>query len=961
MNFQFTNPAWLLLLLVAAPWTLWLALRSDVQISAWRRWSAFGLRMVIVLALVLAIAGLQWKRPQEGMNVYFLLDRSDSIPPEQQEAARQYVVKAAAEKKPVDKAGVLVFGTDAAIDTSPNAKVGDQKIQAVVGSERTDIASAIRLGTAAFPETGQKRLVLLSDGNENVGDAFAAVLAARPLGVSVDIVPLGVARGGDVSVQKLSLPGNLKKGQTFEVKIFAQADQSQRAKVRLFQNDHLLGEQPVQLENGKNLFTFPQTLTEPGFYNYEVQIEAPGDSVPQNNRAINFTTVRGDPRILLVSAEPDKDAPLLAALRSANLEVKVADITRFPGTLAEMQSYDSIFLSNIAAGDLGDTLMKLLESAVRDFGLGLVCIGGDQTYAAGSYRGTPLEETLPVDMELSSKKVLPPGAVVLIMHGMEFMNGNQIARDCAIGVLEALGPQDEMGVLLWDGSEHWLFPLQKVGDKKAMRRSIAGMNQGDLGSFQNIMSLAHGALKKSNASLKHIIVFSDGDPAAPTPQLMQTIVSDRITVSTVLIAGHAGPETMDSMAQQGRGRFYPVQSADELPQIFIKEAAVILKSAIYEEPFKPQQVSSSELIRGIGAGEYPQLRGYVATSQKPRAETPLLTDKGDPLLAHWQFGLGRAVAFTSDAKGKWAQDWLGWEKYRQFWSQIAKWSLRRLDNADFTTDVTVDKGEGVISVEALDEKGNYRNFLNLQAAVVSPKGGKLTARLEQTGPGHYEARFATREVGAYLLNLMNIQNGEVRGSQVLGASVNYSPEFSATEPNNNLLRRLGEAGGGKVLDPDMPADNPFLHDRIKTFQPRDLWEWLLKLAIILFPLDVGVRRIQLDRVEWLKATATLRRWLFFWRGVPRAPEADESLAALLARRDQVRAKQTAPSAPPSPELFKPQKPVVIIPERKETVSAQAAAGPLVGVSPSAKPDEQPASTTSRLLEAKRRAQQRKDG
>src|SRR5437667_11427748 len=205
MNFQFTNPVWLLLLVPAVPWTVWLTWMLDVQISAWRRWTAFALRFIIVLALILAIAGLQWKRPQEGMNVFFLLDRSDSIPPEQQEAARLYVSKASALKKPIDKAGVLAFGTDAAIDTSPNDKVGDQKIQAVVGSERTDIASAIRLGTAAFPETGQKRLVLLSDGNDNVGDAFASVIAARPLGVSVDIVPLGVARGGDVSVQNLSL------------------------------------------------------------------------------------------------------------------------------------------------------------------------------------------------------------------------------------------------------------------------------------------------------------------------------------------------------------------------------------------------------------------------------------------------------------------------------------------------------------------------------------------------------------------------------------------------------------------------------------------------------------------------------------------------------------------------------------------------------------------------------------
>src|SRR5947207_12768784 len=145
---------------------------------------------------------------------------------------------------------------------------------------------------------------------------------------------------------------------------------------------------------------------------------------------------------------------------------------------------------------------------------------------------------------------------------MNVTDGNQRARRRAVAVLEALGPQDEMGVLLWDGNEHWQFPLGKVGDKKAMRRSIAGMNQGDLGSFQNIMSMAHEALKKSNASLKHIIVFSDGDPAAPSAQLMQSIVGDRITVSTVLIAGHAGPDTMITIADQGHGRFYDVRSPD---------------------------------------------------------------------------------------------------------------------------------------------------------------------------------------------------------------------------------------------------------------------------------------------------------------------------------------------------------------------------------------------------------------
>ena len=509
-----------------------------------------------------------------------------------------------------------------------------------------------------------------------------------------------------------------------------------------------------------------------------------------------------------------------------------------------------------------------------------------------------------------------------------------------------------MGVVLWDGNNRWLYELAKVGDKKEMGKQITGMNPGDMGDFQGPISMAHEALKKSNANLKHMVVFSDGDPAAPKQQLVTDIVADKITISTVMIGGHVSPETMTWMADQGRGRFYDVRSPGQLPQIFIKEAAVILKSAIFEEPFKPQLSSSSEMVRGISSTDYPQLRGYVCTTPKARAEIPLVTDKGDPLLAHWQYGLGRAVAFTSDAKAKWATDWVGWGKFQQFWSQVAQWSLRRIENADFNTEVSVDKGEGNISVEAIDAQGNFRNFLNLQTVVVSPKGERQTVRLEQTGPGHYEAKFPTREVGAYLMNLMDLKDGELRGSQILGASVNYSPEFAATEPNIHLLRRLAESGGGKVLEPGI--DNPFLHDRVKTFQPRDLWEWLLKFAIVLFPLDVAVRRIQLDREEWSKALRALQRWLFFWKPVPRPVQADVSLAALLNRRDQVRSNKTetrSPEIPANPDLFRP-KTAVKIESDPDVASAEK---PEEKPADDGKKTGEPENTTSRLLEAKRRA------
>lgn len=954
MNFQFTHPHFLWLLPLAWAWVIWLFLKSDVQIGVLRRWIALVLRFAVVTCVVLAIAGLQWLKPQEGMNVFFLLDRSDSIPSPQQEAARKYVNEAAADKKKEDKAGVLVFGTDAAIESSASDKIDLQKINAVVGNERTDIAAALRLGSAAFPETGQKRLVLLSDGNENIGDAVGAVTAARALGITVDVVPLGAERGNDVSVQKVGVPNRVKKGQTFEARIFVQSDKAQSGIVRLYRNEEPLGEQPVELSAGKNLFTFPQTLTEPDLYKYTVYLETAGDKIPQNNQATSFATVLGEPRVLIVSADPEQDQPLAAALQSAQVQTRLVPLSGFPQTLAEMQSWDAIFISNLAAGDLGRDTMRLLQSAVRDFGVGLVCVGGDQTYAAGGYRGTPLEETLPVNMELDSKKVLPKGAVALVMHGMEFMNGNQIARDCALGVLDALGPQDEMGVVLWDGRDRWLFPMQPVGNKQELGRLISGMNQGDLPSFQNVMSIAHGGLKKSSANLKHMIVFSDGDPAAPDQQLMQQMVADRVTVTTVLIAGHAGPDTMMWIADQGRGRFYPVNNPAQLPQIFVKEAAVILKSAIFEEPFKPKLVAGSELVRGISAAEFPNLLGYVCTTPKARAETPLVSDKADPILAHWQFGLGRAVAFTSDAKARWARDWLGWEKYRQFWSQTAQWALRRLESADFTTEVSVDRGDGHISLEALDPDGNYRNFLNLQAVVVGPKGDRQSVTLEQTGPGHYEAKFPTREVGSYLMHVMEMKDGKVIPSQVVGASVNYSPEFNAPEPNLNLLKRLADTAGGRMLDWLDPTQNPFLHDRKKTFQPHDLWEWLLKLALIAFVIDVGVRRIQIGAEEWQAAAQWVTAKVLFWRGRARPVESDDSLAALLARRDRVRSEQTAPPIEPAPELFRPER----APQPPPITVGAPSTGEPEPTQEEKAPEQAAGSTASRLLEAKRRAQKR---
>lgn len=904
MSFQFTHPWFLVCALVALPWIAYWAHHSDVQIGPWRRGSALLLRFLITTCIILAVAGLQWLRPLEGMNLIYLLDRSESIPPTQKEEALQYVQKTLNLKESVDQAGVVVFGSEAALELPVLKRNELPAVQSVIDGSRTDIGSAIRLATAAFPQNGQKRIVLLSDGNENLGESLPALRGAVPLGVTIDIYPMGAQRGQDVSVQRIGVPSLVKSGSSFDAKVFATADQPEEATLRLFINDQLIGEEDVQLKPGKNLFTIPQILNEPGFYTYDVQLVANGDSVAQNNRAIGFATVRGDPRVLLISESSSADASLIDALESSELNVDIRPPSELPETLPELQSFDSIFLSNVAAGDFSMDQMRLLQSAVRDFGVGLVCIGGDQSLAAGGYRGTPLETVLPLEMELNSKKVLPNGALAMVMHGMEFSNGNQIARQVAVGVMNTMAAQDELGIVLWDGSEKWLFPLTPVKNKQAMGREIMGMNQGDLPDFQNIMELAFDGLQESNANIKHMIIFSDGDPGAPSKTLLDELVKNKITVTTILIAGHAGPDTMQWIAENGQGRFYEVQNPNMLPQIFMKEAAVILKSAIIETPFKPILTSSSEPVRGITPEAYPQLLGYVGSSPKPRAEVPLVSDQGDPIFAHWQYGLGRAAAFTSDAQSKWAASWITWDKYRQFWTQIARWSLRRVENSDFTTEVSVDKGVGSLSVEALDMEGQFRNFLDLRAKVVSPTGESQDIRLEQTSPGRYEVKFPAREIGAYTVNLSEYEAGKSKAMQVIGASVNFSPEYLSSETNMHLLSQMAKEGKGTIIEPGNLAGNPFNRDRKRTFQARDLWPWLLMSAILFFPVDVGIRRIQLEPEELKKAWEWIRWNLLFFESKKQQGKRDEAMEALLSRRKTVHASRNATTVPePREDLF----------------------------------------------------------
>ncbi len=958
MGLEFTHPEWFWLLPPALAWVGWLTFRSDSSLPARRRWLAGALRGGVTVLWIGALAGARWLQPLDRLNVLFLLDHSDSVPAAQQRAALEWMQQAARSLPAQDRAGVIVFGREARLEASLQPALRLERPATVVPGDRTDLAAALRLATAAFPEHGQRRVVLLSDGHENQGDALAAAALARAQQVEVFPVPLTARHGPDVSVQRLLAPASVKQGQPFEVKAFVRADEAGPVTVRLLRNQRHLGEQVLELEAGKNLLAFPQTLTEPGFYTYEVQVETGRDTRPQNNRAFGYSEVRGEPRVLLVSSDPAADTPLAGVLGDRGARVRVIEPSAWPDSLAELQSYDALVLGNVSAGDLPAGADTQLEVAVRDFGLGLVCVGGDRAYGAGAYRGSRLNDLLPVESELSSQQVLPPGALVLVIDKSGSMAGEkmEVAKQAALAAVAALSDRDLVAVIAFDSDFSMVADLQPVAAHRAtILRRISGLSADGGTTMYPPLQHARQLLNRARASLKHIIALTDGlSTPGDFEGLARALAAERITLSTVGIGDDLDGTLLNLLATLGGGRFYPAHTLDQVPQIFLQEAAVVLKTAIHEEPFQPHPVLSTEVTRGLDWAAAPPLLGHVVTEPKVRAETPLLTARGSPLLAHWQYGLGRAVAFTSDARARWAQHWLAWPGYATFWRQVLHWSLRRTFPADFATEVSVEAGEGHVSVEALDAEGNELNFLELRAAVFSPPGVRQLITLDQTGPGRYAGTFTMREPGVYLVNLQHWERGAVHAAQTLGASLNYSPELEAAGTHTSLLHRLAELTGGQVLALDQPPDTAYRLQRRRTWQPHDLWPWLLRLALVLFVLDVAVRRVELDPAEMRELGRRLARRLG-WRSAAPTPASTPSLAALLARRELVRATQTAPAtaraepkqpdtdaAPVSPAASSPTPPPEAVEE--PAAAATAATGP--------------GSVTERLKAARRRARER---
>lgn len=864
---HFAAPGYLWLLLLV-PLVLLLSRRLRL-ISFGRRAGIVGVRILLLLALILGLAELEWRRSSRDLSIFFLVDHSDSIPAEQRQEQLDRIEALSQKAGTRDETGVIVFGAQPSMETSPvRAFDFEGRFFSEVEGVRTDIASAARLALAAFPADRMRRMVLLSDGNENMGSAVEVARIARNSGVPVDVIPVNYDTRNDVKVDKIVVPQRTTRDAPFDLKVFLSADQETDGTLRIFEDGRLIIEERTTVRPGRNApLVMSRRLQDGGFHNYRATFEAANDLRPQNNEANAFTYLKAEPRVLVVEGgEFEAARYLVGALRVENIAVDVVGPSEIPVGFDRLQRYDSIILSNVAADRMSTAQMQMIERAVHDLGLGLIMIGGENAFGAGGYIDTPIELALPVSMDIKQKKMLPNGALVIVLHTCEMPNGNTWAREISLASLNVLASQDYFGINYLGASggnigggwgETWLWdpPLQQVGNKKNMRTMIKGVQPLDAQAFDGLLRMAADELIAVTAETKHIVVISDGDPQPPSQNTVQRIRDAGITVSGVAIFPH-DPSTVNSlreMAYWGAGEFYYPKTGEELPRIFTKEATIVRKSLIREEDFTPRVSTPSELISGFGG--FPQLRGYVITSAKDLATEALTTEWDDPLLVHWRYGLGKTVAFTSDAKDKWATPWVSWGSFSKFWAQTVRWSLRETNSPNFQVNTELQGGIGRVTIDAVDEAGNFENFIDFDATVIGPDFTPENLSIRQIAPGRYEGTFPASKVGTYMLSMSTNQESPDGNPQFLtsGVSLSYSPEYETSRSSEEFLRRIAEASGGQYVT-DVATYNPYLRNLVPMRRPTPMWPWLLLLGAMLLPVDIFLRRVYLswsDIGQWI--------------------------------------------------------------------------------------------------------------
>ena len=853
MPIRLEYPVWLLALPLVVV-VLVLTRERVLSLWGWRRDVSGGLRLLAATGFAVALAQPSIRVPDDAASVVIAVDESASMAPGALRDAQAWIDGALRARRAADRVGVVAFAGEVRVVQPPTTGDVVPRLPdpAALTPGATDIARALRVAAGLVRGASNPRVILLSDGASTSGDLSLALREAGD--VPVDVVPLARAPGTpEVQVEAVQTPQYVRAGETFDGTVVVDATESVTAHLQVAIDGQVASEQDVHLAPGQNRVTISPTVMNEGFHPIAVRASAGRDTDPANNVAFGYVVVKPKPRVLILEERENEGAGIQTVLKRTQMTVEVRPPEGL-GTLAGLNNYAAVVLNNVSATSLTLDQQKTLQTYVNSNGHGVIALGGLTSYALGGYADTVLEDMLPVLAQPPEKREGAQIALVLVIDrsaSMGLDNGGVtrlgMAKEAAILTASALKPADILGVLAFDKTSHWIVrpdTIEHVGVQHVSDAISSLTAEGGTGLYQALKE-AEDVLRGTQADLKELVLVDDGQgDDVKYDDLLAKMRQDKIGLSIVSMGDDVDTNLMSRLARLGEGRFFQTARIREIPRVITQEAALAKRAALVEGTIQPQLVTSSPILRGIAPSSIPTLKGHIATTPKDTAEVILASDEGAPLLAQWHYGLGRAVAWTSDVGNRWTASWPSWDQNTRFWEQLARWAMGPPIDRDFKVDVVRTGNEAQVTVEDIQD-GKLSDLQQLTLTVSAPGGVSSQVPLRQVAAGEYVATVVADTPGVYEVDVAEAsaprRPGRVESNGFVVPAVVETTSFVA---NEQALRRIASETGG-VLRGTTAGGELFQATRTADASRWDpIWAIFAALALVSCVLDVAVRRLR---------------------------------------------------------------------------------------------------------------------
>lgn len=857
------RPELLWLILPLVPLMAFAALRLRA-LAPWRRRTALVLQTTSVLLLILAIAEPAFVKPDTTFSLVVVLDGSGSLSDESRQQAIDYAKGVEAGALPGDDVHFVEAGREAVLLTRTQVVNGDWGGQSSENGQATDLAAGLRLAGGLLRDTGRRRVVLVSDGWETRGQAADEAARLRARDIDLQVVGLAALGKPEVVVERLATQSYARVGDTVVSELHIYSTGATSATLSISVDGVLSSGRAVSLQAGENSIPIEQKATAEGFRRIEASLQTTADTYKDNNTAVSTLVVKPQPNVLLIEERLGEADRLADALNARQMVVDVRLPSAIPPRAEDLDAYDAIVLNNVAATSFSLDQQRTIQEYVRRSGRGLLVVGGETSFGKGDYQGSVFEDILPVSSKPAPRPQEGKTALVLIVDRSSSMRDFgvssaaskfEMAIQAAKLAVDSLRDGDTIGVLAFDDDFDWAVPLQTIngdGDKARIKGLIGEIEPQRTTAIYEAVEAAANAVRQIDVPTRHMVLLTDGreQKVMDYTALLGQMREDNINLSAIAIGTDADRDLLSELAREGHGRYYFTEQPQNIPKIVFKEIDLTLREATLVGTIQPHLAAQSPVLRGFAPQDVPQVEGYDITVAKDEAVIALTSDAGDPLLAHWNYGLGRVVAFTSEAGPTWGSKWLDWDGFGRFWDQAVRWTMAspvsRLvrPSATFSEGTRASDGFAHIVVESLNPDNTFADLADITVGLRSSTGVVSTTLLTQTAPGRYEADVEVGEKGAYEVRVM--RDGDQPTGETTGFVVPTAAEYLKAGTDDRLLKRLN-GGGVYQRQPEQALDPSGLVGASPDREP--LWPYLIAPALLLLLGSVAVRRVDFGRVK----------------------------------------------------------------------------------------------------------------